>query len=370
MKKITFILVAVTMLASCGGGDNKAKLERLKKQKAEIEMEIKKLELALAGSDSSKTSAKMVSITEVIPTEFNHYIELQGKVDGEENVIATSKGAGVITNIFVREGQAVKKGQILAELDMQVLKQTASELRSQLDFATNLYQKQKALWDQKIGSEVQYLSAKNQKESLENRMATLNDQIDLMRIKSPINGTIEEIPVKIGQSIAPGMIAFRVVNFSQVKVLTDVSETYASKVRSGDEAVVAFPDFDQEIKAKVTFASRFINPTNRSFQVEIRLNPGKLEFRANMIAVVKINDYVAKEAVVVPINVIQKGLSEDYVLVAVNKGKQWVAERKKVVVGQIYNGMAEVKSGISFGDNIITAGFQNINDGDVITISK
>lgn len=369
MKKITIVFVALVVLASCSSGDKKAKLEKLKKQKSELELQIKMLETELAGTDSSKTT-RMVNVAELMPTEFNHYIELQGKVDGEENVIATSKGAGVITNIFVKEGQSVKKGQILAELDMQVLKQSAAELKAQLDFATNLYNKQKALWDQKIGSEVQYLSAKNQKESLENRMATLNDQIDLMRIKSPINGTIEEIPVKIGQSIAPGMIAFRVVNFSQVKVLVDVSETYASKVRNGDEAVVAFPDFNEEVKAKVTFASRFINPSNRSFQVEIRLNPGKFEFRANMIAIVKINDYVAKDAVVVPVNVIQKGLSEDYVLVAVNKGKEWVAERKKVVAGSVYNGMVEITSGLKHGDKIITAGFQNINDGDIITIGK
>lgn len=369
MKKITIVFVALVVLASCSGGDKKAKLEKLKKQKSELELQIKTLEAELAGTDSSKTT-RMVSVTELMPTEFNHYIELQGKVDGEENVIATSKGAGVITNIFVKEGQSVKKGQILAELDMQVLKQSAAELKAQLDFATNLYNKQKALWDQKIGSEVQYLSAKNQKESLENRMATLNDQIDLMRIKSPINGTIEEIPVKIGQSIAPGMIAFRVVNFSQVKVMVDVSETYASKVRNGDEAVIAFPDFNEEVKAKVTFASRFINPSNRSFQVEIRLNPGKFEFRANMIAIVKINDYVAKDAVVVPVNVIQKGMSEDYVLVAVNKGKDVVAERRKIVSGSVYGGMVEITSGLKHGEKIITAGFQNVNDGDIISISK
>ena len=369
MKKITIVLVAIIMLASCGS-DKKAKLESLKKKKAEIELEIQKLELALAGSDSTKSNSKIVTVNEIAPTEFNHYIELQGKVDGEENVIATSKGAGVITNIFAKEGQAVRKGQILAELDMQILKQSLVELKSQLDFATNLFNKQKALWDQKIGSEVQFLSAKNQKEGLENRMATLNDQLDLMRIKSPINGTIEEIPVKIGQSIAPGMIAFRVVNFSKVKVMVDVSESYASKVRLGDEAVISFPDFGEEIRAKVSFASRYINPSNRSFQVEIRLNPGKLEFRANMLAVVKINDYVQKDAIVIPVNLIQKGLNDEYVLVAIQKGKETIAVRKKVTVGMTYAGNTEIKSGLVAGDKIIVSGFQNINDGDIIQVSQ
>ncbi|MEI6348909.1 MAG: efflux RND transporter periplasmic adaptor subunit [Bacteroidota bacterium] len=368
MKKMIIMFIAVTFLVSCGSGDKKAKLDKLKKQKSEIELEIKTLEAEVLGSDSTKKNTNIVSVTELIPTEFNHYVELQGRVDGEDNVIATSKGAGVITAIFVKEGQSVKKGQVLAELDMQVLNQTMSELKAQLDFATNLYNKQKNLWDQKIGSEVQYLSAKNQKESLENKMATFSDQIDLMRIKSPINGTIEEIPVKIGQSIAPGMIAFRVVNFSKVKVLVDVSETYASKVRTGDEAIVSFPDFNEEIATKVSFASRYINPSNRSFQVEIRLNPGKMEFRANMIAVVKINDYVAKNSVVVPVNVVQKGLSDDFVLVAVKKGSTTVAEKRKITLGLTYGGNAEVKSGLKHGEKILVSGFQNVNDGDLITV--
>lgn len=368
MKKIMIMFIAATLLVSCSSGDKKAKLEKLKKQKSEIELQIKKLEAELQGADSSKKNSSMVTVSELAPADFKHYIELQGRVDGEENVIATSKGAGVITAIFVKEGQAVKKGQVLAELDIQVLKQTMAELRTQLDFATNMYNKQKALWDQKIGSEVQYLSAKNQKESLENKIATFSDQIDLMRIKSPINGTIEEIPIKVGQSIAPGMIAFRVVNFSKVKVLVDVSETYASKVRLGDNALVSFPDLNQEMEAKVSFASRFINPTNRSFQVEIRLNPGKMEFRANMIAVVKINDYVAKDAVVVPVNVVQKGMADDYILVAVAKGKEMKAEKRKVTLGQTYGGIAEVKSGLKHGDKILITGFQNVNDGDIITV--
>ena len=368
MKKIMILFIAATVLVSCNSGDNKAKLEKLKKQKTEIESQIKILEAELAKTDTTKKKSTMVSIAELLPTEFNHYIELQGKIDGEDNVIATSKGAGVITAIYVKEGQMVKKGQVLADLDMQVLNQTMAELKTQLDFATNLYNKQKALWDQKIGSEVQYLSAKNQKESLENKIATFSDQIDLMRIKSPINGSIEEIPVKVGQSIAPGMIAFRVVNFSKVKVLVDVSETYASKVKTGDEAIISFPDFNEEMKAKVSFASRFINPSNRSFQVEIRLNPGKLEFRANMIAVVKINDYLVKNAIVVPVNVVQKGMSEDFVMVAVAKGKEMVAEKRKVVIGLTYGGNAEVKSGLKQGDKILVTGFQNVNDGDIISV--
>ncbi len=369
MKKIIFIAIITSIAISCSNGDKNSELAKLKKQKQEIDIKIKQLESELSAGDSVK-NMKQVGIMEIEPTEFNHFIELQGKIDGEENVIATSKNVGVITQIYVQDGQSVSKGQVLAELDMQVLKQTLSEVNTQLAFATNIYDKQKALWDQKIGSEVQYLTAKNQKESIENKIATLKDQLDMMRIKSPINGTIEEVSIKIGQSMAPGMVAFRVVNFSKVKVMLDVSEAYASKIKTGDEALVVFPDFEQEVNAKVSFASRFINPSNRSFQVEIRLNPGKLEFRANMIAIVKINDYTVKDALVVPVNVVQKGLNENYILIAVEKDKKNYVEKRKIKVGLTYNGLTEILEGIKKGDKVITSGFQNVNEGDIVFISK
>ena len=232
-----------------------------------------------------------VSVKPLSLTEFNHYLEVQGKIDGDDNVAVSPRNMGVVTKIYVSNGDHVNKDQLLAQLDDEVLVKSQKELQSSLNFATDMYEKQKNLWDKKIGSEVQYLTAKNNKESLENKMVTLKDQIDMMRIKSPIEGNVEDVPIKIGQSVAPGMPAFRVINFSHVKVVAEVAEGYSAKIRTGDDVIIYFPDLEKEIKAKITFSSKYINPINRTFIVEVRLNPNEIEARANLIAVIRINDY-------------------------------------------------------------------------------
>ena len=365
-KSIIFLLL-LAMAVACKPADKKAELEKLKKEHDELAVKIKALETELQVSDTTKVDkVTAVAITEAKPEEFNHYLEVQGKVDGEDNIAVSAQMAGSITAVFVKEGDQVRKGQILAQIDNSIIQQQIASTKQQLEFATNLYSKQKALWDQQIGSEVQYLTAKNNKENLEKALLTLNEQVEMTRIKSPINGSVEEVNLKVGQMASPGLPAVRVVNFSTVKVVAEIAEAYAPKVSVGDKVIVFFPDFNTEIASQIRFTSKYINPVNRTFQSEVRLGPSKVEYRANMMAVVKINDYRNPSAFAVPITLIRDSQSGKFIYVAKEENGKLVARRLPVTVGSTYNGLAEITTGITAGDKIITTGFNSLIDGELI----
>jgi len=358
------------LFAACSSNvDKRAELDKLKKQQDQIADQIKKLESELKVTDSTSVKYTDVMVTEVQPSEFNHYIEVQGSVDGQDNVAIAPQMPGVVTAVYVKEGDAVHKGQVLAQLDDDVIQQQIAGVKQQLEFATNLFVKQKSLWDQQIGSEVQYLTAKNNKESLEKNLATLHQQVEMYKIKAPINGTIEEVGVKVGQMAAAGATpVFRVVNFSSVKIMADIAEVYAPKVKVGNDVLVSFPDFNQELKSKIVFSSKYINPSNRSFQIEIHLGASKVEYRANMIAVVKINDYQNKKALVLPVNLVKDSQDGKYIFVAREEAGKTVAHKQKVELGQTYNGLAEITSGLQAGDKIISTGFNSLIEGQPLSI--
>jgi len=367
MNKSIIFLLLIALAVACKPADKKSELAKLKKQHDELAIKIKALETELQVSDTTKVSkVTAVSITEAKQEEFNHFLEVQGKVDGEDNIAVSAQMAGSITAVFVKEGDQVRKGQILAQIDNSIIQQQIASTKQQLDFATNLYNKQKALWDQQIGSEVQYLTAKNNKENLEKALLTLNEQVEMTRIKSPINGSVEEVNLKVGQMASPGLPAVRVVNFSTVKVVAEIAEAYAPKVSVGDKVIVFFPDFNTEIASQIRFTSKYINPVNRTFQSEVRLGPSKVEYRANMMAVVKINDYRNPSAFAVPITLIRDSQSGKFIYVAKEENGKLVARRLPVTVGSTYNGLAEITTGIATGDKIITTGFNSLIDGELI----
>lgn len=374
--KHALILLMVVVAVSCGKKqDTNEKLTRyneLKKEKADIEKELAKLEAELKAAGLLSSGKDIpVAVTVLEPDTFRSYLEIQGKVDGDENVTATSKTVGVITGVFVSEGQTVRKGQLLATIDASVMEQTLAEVESSYSFVLDVYNRQKALWEQKIGSEIQYLQAKSNKESMERRIATLKEQIAMNRIVSPINGRIEEVAVKVGQSAAPGVPAFRVINFSKVKVMAEVSEAYANTIKQGNQVLISFPDMNYETEAKLSFTSRFINPSNRSFGVEATIVPKKdADFRANMIATLKINDYNNTEALVIPLSLIQSGLNSDFVFVAEKKDGKDVVKKVSVKKGKVYNGLAEITEGLKAGDMIISQGYNLVKEGDVVSIIK
>jgi membrane fusion protein, multidrug efflux system len=366
----TKLLVALfgLLIISCSKGDKVAELQKLKKQRDQINSKIEQLESELQSSGiiTSDDDLENVAVSVLKPQPFNHYIEVQGRIDGDDNINVSPKMIGVVKSILVKPGDHVAAGQVMCQLDDDVLQQTMQELYTQSAFATDLFNKQKNLWSQKIGSEVQYLSAKNQKEALEKRIETLKDQIEMMKIKSPINGTVEDIPIKIGANVAPGMTAFRVLNFSKIKAVAEVAESYSSKIKTGDQVKIFMPDLNKEIAARLDFSSKFINPVNRTFLVEINLNPNEPDLRANMIAVIKINDYQNPEAITIPVNVIQNTQNSKYVFVASVENNKKVVRKRDIITGLTYNGVTEVKSGLASGDLLITSGYQDLKEGQII----
>ncbi|WP_207427346.1 efflux RND transporter periplasmic adaptor subunit [Pedobacter sp. SYSU D00535] len=359
MKNLIY-LTAIVLLAACAKPkDKKAELENLKKERNELNAKIAQLEKEVGVK--SVQEVKDVSVVEVVPAVFKSYVEVQGKVDAQQNVQVSPETPGVITAIYVKVGQRVSKGQVLAQLDDKVLRQNLAQLQTQYKLANTLYQRQKNLWDQKIGTEVQYLNAQTQKEAVEDQIRMVRSQLGMYKINSPISGTIDQMDLKLGQAVSPGMPGITVVNAANLRVKAEVAESYAGRVNTGDEVNVSLPDVPDNISTKVTFASKVIDPVSRSFDVEVKL-PSKSTYRPNMLAVLKIADYIAPLAISVPINAVQKSESGEFVWVAEN-GK---AKRTDITTGKVADGQAEVLTGLKRGDKVITVGFQDLNPGEPV----
>jgi len=364
LLKINPIILFSVILVSCSSPDQKAELESLKKQRSELDVKIAELENKLASADtmSINSNAVEVAVSPVLSRIFKTYIEVQAHVDADQNVFLSTGIPGTITKIHVKVGDKVKQGDVLAETDSRLIQQQISDLQTNYGLINEIYEKQKALWEQKIGTEIQYLQAKNNKESLEKKMATLDEQLRMSKIISPIDGTVDLINIKIGQTAAPGMNAITVVNFSNLKIKADVAESYSSRIKTGDEVLIYFPDNKDSIVSKINYASRTINILNRTFAVEALINTSD-ELHPNMVAKLKINDYSSpKPVIVLPVKYIQKTNAGNYVLLAEN-GK---AVKRTISIGKEYSGMAEVTNGLKDGDQLIVKGYDLVIDGDVI----
>lgn len=370
-RKLTIaFLTLITLISSCGG-DKQAQLSKLKEQQTLIADKIKTLEGELRSEKKDSVNPenlKFVGVTEVKSTPFDHYIRVQGKLDGDLNAAVFAEAPGTITAKYADVGQKVVAGQILAQIDDQQYLSQMEGLEAQYKFAKDLFDKQQNLWDQKIGSEVQYLQAKTNKESLERQIASLKQQIEKFKIKSPISGTIAECNIKVGGVVSPDprSAAYRVVAFKDLKVTAEVSEAYSSRVQVGDKLLILFPDINQQIETRVDFVSQYINPVNRTFIIETKLKDGIQKLKANMLAIVQINDYHSDNAIQVPMNVIQTDPDGSYVYVIHPKGNYNAAVKQPVEIGNSYNGIAEILHGLKPGDKVISIGYQELVNGELV----
>ena len=370
MKNIFNIAFVALFLVACGGNSpldqKKKELEKLKQEEKTVQGKIKALEAEIAKLDTSKKADENLEIA-VSPVKselFKTYIDIQGRVDADENVSLSTQMPGLITRINVKPGDQVSKGQVLAETDINALMQQISDLETNLALAKQAYTKQQNLWKQNIGTEMQYLQSKTTKESLEKKLSAMNEQVRMSKIISPISGTVDAVNIKIAQTVAPGMPAINVVNFNNLKVKADLAESYSSRVKTGNTVQIYFPDINDSITAKINYAARAINPMTRTFAVEVLLPSGS-KYHPNMVAKLKINDYQsAKPVITVPVKYIQKDGEESYVLVEENG----VAVKKAVSILKEYNGIAELKSGLTEGDKVITEGYDLISAGDKVKI--
>lgn len=363
MKKLLYIPVLV-LLAACSNKpkDKAAELADLKKQQADLNSKITALE-AQVGTKEAKVTE--VSVLTLQPGSFVNYVQIQGKVDAEDNVVAYPQVPGTIIAINAKVGQRVGRGQVLAQLDNSVLKQNIAQAESQVSLNRTLFQRQKALWDQKIGTEVQFLQAQTTLQSSEKQLSSLRQQANQSRIVSPISGTIDQMDLKLGQVAQPGTTGIRIVNADKLKVKADVPESYVSSVNTGNVVKIVVPDAQDSVTTKVTFAAKAIDPVSRSFAVEVKL-PVRKSIRPNMTAILKIADYSKSAAIVVPVKAIQRSEEGDYVFVN-NAG---TAKKVTVQSGKTYGGQTEIVSGLKAGDQLVTEGVSDIEDGDKIKVTQ
>lgn len=389
MKYFSFLLTSTLILfaSACGGGNNienqKATLAALKKESLSLNAKIAALEKEIAkagGAESAK--AILVAVSPITAQDFTHFIELQGKVESESVSFVTPRaGGGQVKNLFVKRGDLVKKGQLLLQLDNSLIKQSAAAasqnletIKSQAALAKSVYEKQKNLWDQNIGSEIQLLTAKTNAEALASQLkaateqlGVLKDQLAFTSIYSDVDGVAEEVNVKVGELfVGPGQI--KIVNTTHLKLTTLVPENYAGKIKVGTEVSLNFPDIQKTIDSKLSVVGNVIDPLSRSFYVEAKI-PVDKNFRPNQLVQVKIKDYEKKNAISTPINLLQNDEKGKFIYVAVMENGKMIARKKAVTVGQYYGNNIEILSGLVTGDNIITEGYQSLFDGQNITTS-
>lgn len=372
-------VLALALLAACGGQkDPAAELAELKKEQAATQAKIAALETkggAKAGAEGAEAAggaaqAVPVSVLKVAPESFKSYLEVQGRADFDQNATVAARSAGTLTSVRVQRGDRVGKGQVLASIDASVLEASIAELRTRMDLARVIYEKQDRLWKQQIGTEIQYLQAKNNYEALQRNLTTLNRQRELYSVVAPFSGTVDDVLPKLGEAVAPGTPVVRLVSGQGAKIVADVSEAYASRIKAGDKALVTVPDLgNEELPATVRVVSQTINPTSRTFTVELRLaGNGAARLSPNMVATVRVQNYDRPNATVLPVDLVQRDEQNSYVLVVQEKNGKKVAAKRVIQTGNTYNGRVEVTSGLQTNDQVISAGYQNLNEGQAVSI--
>lgn len=367
MKGSIILLFATIILASCGGDEKKtgnkaAELDKLKKERATLDEKISKLEAEVQKNDPAKATA--VAILDIQPTDFNSYIEVQASVSGDENINATPQAPGVVRAIHVKAGQNVGRGQLLATLDAAAVEQQIKGQQAQLTLLKQVYEKQQQLWEKKIGSEIQLLTAKANYESTQKQYEALVAQRNMYSITSPIAGTVDAVGIKVGDIANPGMSGIRVVSFDKLKVVTTLGENYIGKVNKGDAVKLIFSETGDSIMTKLDYVARSVDPVSRAFNVEVWLGNNK-KVSPNMSCKMQIINYSNNNALVIPVSAIQKTADGDmvYVVDASNKAKTVT-----IKTGRNSNGMVEVLEGLSAGDKVVVEGYADLDNGKPVQI--
>jgi len=385
----TFLSISLLfLLTACGGSDNTVEakqksLASLKKQALELNAKIVALEKEVEKAGGASAAKAILIATDTIQSEtFTHYIELQGKVESESvSYITPRAGGGQVRAVYIQRGDRVKRGQLILQLDNTLIKQSAAAatqnietLKSQAALAKSVYEKQKNLWEQNIGSEIQLMTAKTNADALASQLRAANEQLGMVKdqlaftsIYSDVDGVAEEVNVKVGELfMGPGQI--KIVNTTKLKLTAQVPENYAGKVKVGSELTLTFPDIQKTINNKVNVLGNVIDPLSRSFYIESKL-PIDKNFRPNLLAEVKIKDYEKKNAISIPVNLLQNDEKGKFVYVAVMEGGKMIARKKMITAGEFYGNNVEVLDGLAAGEILITEGYQSIYDGQLITTS-
>lgn len=361
-------LAGIAMLFSCGGKSEleqkKERLAELRSQSAAVAREIKTLEAELLQMQGSREELKVTTIrvTPVETSVFRHYVSVQGSLEAQDNLMVSARIPGIIKSVRVQAGDAVGEGQVIAVLDDEVLAKAIDEAETGLAQVNVLYARQKALWDQKIGTEVQYLTLKNQKEGLEKKLETLRSQVGQALVKAPFAGVIDEVFAKAGSAASPGVPIASLVNTRSLKAVARVPDSYVAFVKAGDQVTVTFPDLNETLTARVSYVGRVVDPLSRTFKIEIQVPGGSPSLKPNLLALIRINDKTSENAMVIAENLIQSTELGKIVFVAGEEKGRKVARQRTITTGLSYDGKVEVLSGLRPGEPLITSGYQDLSD--------
>ena len=330
---------------------------------------LKNIELQLSELDTTKRLTA-VTVYKALEQDFKHYVEVQGVVEADQSVELYPERSGTITTIYVKEGERVSKGQTLAQLDSSILKSSMTELQTQLDLARTTFERQERLWRQNIGSELQFLQAKAKKEGLENSLNSLKTQAQKFKIVAPFSGAIDEIFIKTGGLAAPQMPALRLINLDKIHVECDITETYLKSIRQGVDVLLYFPAIDKEVSSKISQVGNFINPNNRSFKVRIELNNPNNDLKANMLADVKINDFMSN-GVVIPTTLLQKDREGNSFIFALDQtDTTYTVKKSYVKETSAYNNWSFIAKGLTANTLLVDKGARLIKVNQNVIISE
>ncbi len=389
MKNVIYVLIAAIAFSSCGNDKiasvedliAKGDLEAIRGKKNELSQQQRNLDAQLQKLDSAistfKGNEKLPLVTTVVAKaeNFVHFLELQGDVKTKQNVLIYPEMGGTLKRVYVKEGQRVSKGQLLATIDDGGMGSQVSQLKTQAELAKTTYERQKRLWEQKIGSEIQFLQAKSSYEATENAVKQAQSQLGKSTIRAPFSGIIDDVIKDQGTVVSPGPGAevFRIVNLSDMYIKVDVPESHLGGIEKGKVAMVYFPVLGDTVMSEVRQTGNFINPSNRAFSVEIPVPNKKGNIKPNLSAKVSLNDYTSENAITIPQSIISENADgEQYVYIATASDGENTAivNRKIIVTGKTQGSMVEVLSGISDGDQLVKEGARSVKDGQNVEILK
>jgi len=379
MKNISLFLVTLLFLLASCGNENTSKTEQkiinYQKQVTAINKKIDRLQQKLNRRNKNKvitTGRKVtVNVRKLQPAVFNHYFDASAEIESVHEAYVSPEVNGQVEKIFVTAGDRVKKGQLLAQLNSDIMQDNIRELKTSLELASYTYEKQKALWKKKIGSELQYLQAKTNYESLRNKLNTLQTQYQRSFITSPIDGYVDAIDLKVGEMAIPGQRFFHVVNLSRLYVNAQISEAYLPIIHEGDAVEVRFSAFPSIVLYKKVYRiGKVINKQSRTFKLQLKINNPKQLLRPNLLAIIRIKDYTNLKAIVVPSFVVREDIQGDYLYVVTTENGQKIARKRYVKTGKSFKKKTEVIGGLKAGETIITQGYNNVTNGSALNIRK
>lgn len=379
--KIASVAAFILVLSSCGSGtkekksdltDKKAQLEKLKEDQKKLNDQIAKLQNEIGSTDTSSSlnKGKLVSASPVTEQSFEHYIDLQGHIDADNISYVTPRGGPAQAKaVYIKQGDFVKKGQLLAKLDDDVQLKQLQQLKTQLAYAEDVYRRQKNLWDQGIGTEIQLKTAENNVNNLKDQINTTTAGWEMTNVRSEVTGYVETMNLRAGEMLGnTALPQIVIVNSSTLKAVTDIPENYLGKIHKGMPVNIKLPDANLEFNSSISLMNQTIGLNNRSVTTESKI-PYSPSVRINQVAQVRIKDYANPHAIVIPLTVLQTDENGKYVYVISTENGKKVAKKKIVQVGEIYGNNIEVKGGLNVGDQLITEGFQSLYEGQAVTTS-